>query len=452
MHPAPSGPLPRAYWRVGSTAQITATTVGGVLRSAASRAPDRIALVFGEQRWTYADLRTEAEDAARGLLARFDPGDVVAIWADNCAEWVKLEFAAALSGLTLVPLRSSSGPEEIADAIAHSGAKGIFLETDGGTSSRIAILRSVKYRLPSLKFVIPLSEWDTMRGMGSPDLARSVTSLPEVDPDSPAQILYTSGTTGQPKAAILTHRGLTNSARLAAAAFGARADDVVVNPMPLSHVAGCGLITLGIAQFDGTHVLMPRFDPALQLSLIEEHRGTLLCGHPTMLATTQGHVSFGTRNLRSVRAVVSCGAQIPLDLALDIGAALGVPVLTALAQTECGGAITATTPEDTLADRLGGVGRPLPGTEVKIIDPRTGVTTGCGVIGEICVRGYQVMRGYLDDPVATAAAFGSDCWLHTGDLGAMDDRGYLRVVGRLREMIVLPPQERRARALEDIDF
>lgn len=436
MHPAPSGPLPYAGWRAGVSAQITPTTVGGVLRTAASRVPGRTALVFGERRWSYADLLAGAEDAARGLLGSFDPGDVVAIWADNCPEWVTLEFAAGLSGLILVPLHAAADAAQVTSALAHCSAKGIFIGTDRGDSPRTAILRRVKYQLPSLKLVISLSEWEALRAMGSLDLPGGVTSLPEVDPDSPAQILYTSGTTGRPKAALLTHRGLTNNARLAVAAFGGRDGDVIVDPAPLSSAAGCGLMTLGIAQIDGTHVLMPRSDPELQLSLIEKHRGTLLYGMPTTLAAMCDHGPFGIRDLKSVSAVVSGGARIPPDLALDIERALGAPVLTALTQTECGCVITATTPDDTLADRLGGVGRALPGTQVKIAGFRDGVTAGRAAIGEICVRGYQVMLGYLDDPVAASAAIGSDGWLRTGDLGAMDDRGYVRVVGRLRELIV----------------
>lgn len=450
MLPAPSGPLPHAYWRTGIPAQITPTTIGCVLRSAASRVPGRTALVFGHSRWSYADLLAEADDAAHALLASFAPGDVVAVWADNCPEWVTLEFAAGLAGITLVPLHPSARGDAVAHVLAHSGAKGIFIGTDRGDSSRAAILRRVAHRLPSLRFVIPLSEWIALRAAGSLDVPGRVASLPDVDPDSPAQILYTSGTTGPPKAALLTHRGLTNNARLAVTAFGGRDGDVIVNPMPLPNAAGCGLITLGIAQLGGTHVLMPRFEPELHLSLVERHRGTLLFGLPTMLASLREHGSFGKRDLRSVRTVVGGGAPIPPDLALDIETALGAPVLAALTQTECGYVISATSADDALADRLGGVGRPLPGTEVKIVDPRTGATAGCGAIGEIHVRGYQVMRCYLDDPAATAAAIDGGGWLRTGDLGAMDDRGYLRVAGRLRELIVHGGQHVYPREVETV--
>jgi acyl-CoA synthetase (AMP-forming)/AMP-acid ligase II len=449
MHSAPFGPLPHAYWQSGNTAQINETTVGGVLRATAFKFPGRTALAFGGRRWSYADLLAEAEDGARALLASFTPGDVVGIWAENCPEWITLEFAAGMAGLTLIPLHPSASIAEITYALSHSAAKGIFIATNDGDSSRAAILRSLECQLPSLKCVISLSEWDALRAIGSADLPWSVTSLPEVDPGSPAQILYTSGTTGRPKATLLTHRGLTNNARLTATAFGGREGDVIVNPMPLSSMGGCGLLTLGVAQIGATHVLMTEFDPAAQLTLIEEHHGTFLCGDPEMLATIGSHATFKIRNLGSVRAVASGGAQLPPDLALHLETVLGVPVLTALAQTECG-AIAATTPRDALADRLGCVGRPLPGTEVKIADLRTGDIAGCGATGEICVRGYQVMRGYLDDPAATAAAIDADGWLRTGDLGALDERGYLRVAGRLRDLIVRGGEHVYPREIEKV--
>jgi fatty-acyl-CoA synthase len=323
--------------------------------------------------------------------------------------------------------------------------------------------------LPLLRFVLPLRDWDAVRAVGS--LSVTAAALPDVDADAPAQILYTSGTTGRPKGAILTHRALTNNARLAATAFGVRAGDTVLNPLPLSNVAGSGLMTLGIAQLTGTHVLMPRLDPAAQLSLVEKHQSVLLCATPRLLGALLGDKSLRSRDLGSVRAVVSGGTRVSADLARDAEALLGVPVLTALTHTESGGVLAATTPSDVLADRLGGVGRPLPGTELKIVQRRTGTTVACGTVGEIWVRGYQVMLGYLDNPRSTAAAIDRDGWLHTGDLGAMDARGYIRMAGRLRkpvrsapdpldlagplvELLELrvPQQTPRSKALEDIEF
>ncbi|HEY1702445.1 MAG TPA: class I adenylate-forming enzyme family protein [Trebonia sp.] len=410
-----------------------------MLRTAAAQVPDRVALVSGDRWWTYADLLAEAGNGARALLASFGPGDVVAVWAQNCPQWVALEFAAGLAGLTLVPVHPSASADEVAWVLAHSGARGIFLGSDelpGAGGSRASILRSVEHLLPALRLLISLQEWEAVCAIGSLGLPETVAGLPEVTPDSLAQIVYTAGTTGRPKATLLTHRAVTNNARLALHAVGARDGDAIVSPCPLARVTGCGLMTLGIAQLIGTHVLMPRFDAGYQLALTEIHHGALLVATPGRLRDLVSESARTMRDLSSLRVVVAGAGPVPPDLALAAEAAFGVPLVTALTQTEAGGVVTATSPDDALADRLAGVGRPLPGTELRITSPRTGQTLPCGEIGEIAVRGCQVMTGYLDDPPSTAAAIDGDGWLRTGDLGVMDDRGYCRVVGRVRELIV----------------
>ena len=278
--------------------------------------------------------------------------------------------------------------------------------------------------------------------------------LPEVDPASPAQILYTSGTTGLPKAAVLTHRGLTNNARLGAEAIGLRAGDVLVNPMPYFHVAGCGLITLGLVQTLGTQVVLPRFDPGRMLELTERYaapswgekvwvggdvgryRGTVIGGVPTMLTALLAAACRAPRDLSSLRLALAGGATVPPELVRQVEAEFGVPFTLTFGQTESSCSITMTRPSDTADDRAETLGRPLPQTEVKITDMATGATVPCGTVGEICTRGYLVMDGYLGDPEATSAAIDADGWLHTGDLGSMDERGYCRIAGRLKEMII----------------
>ncbi|HWG01939.1 MAG TPA: long-chain fatty acid--CoA ligase [Trebonia sp.] len=470
MHPAPTGSLTSAHWRPGNSTRITATTIGGALRAAAALVPERPALICEDRLWCYRDLLAEAADGARALLATFDPGDVVAVWAENCPQWVALEFAAGLAGLTLVPLQPATSADEVAYVLAHTGARGLFLGTDVAEPGGASTVRSGPYRLPLLRCVLPLRDWDAVRAVGSLSGPDQAATLPEVAADRPAQILYTSGTTGRPKGVILTHRALTNNARLAATTLGVRDGDTVVNPLSLSHVGGGGLMALGLAQLAGTHVLLPRLDPAPHLALIEQHRGTLLCATPRMLAGMLGDSSLPKRDLGALRAVVSGGTRVSADLARDAEALLGVPVLSALTQTESAGLLTATTPSDSLTDRLGGVGRPLPGTELKIVERRSGATAACGTVGEIWVRGYQVMLGYLDNPRSTAMAIDRDGWLHTGDLGAMDARGYIRLAGRLRRLprsasepldladplvelleLRVPKQTPRSKALEDID-
>jgi fatty-acyl-CoA synthase len=428
--------LATSYWPADTSAPVLETTVGGVLRAAAAQAPDQVALISGgpdparRRQWRYGELLAEAERAARALRARFAPGEPVAVWAGNCPEWVLLEFAAGLAGLTLVTVNPAYQAQELAHVLGHSRARGLFLAAEHRGASLPAILAGVRGQLPDLREVIPLGEWDRLCASadGGP--------LPEIDPASAAQILYTSGTTGRPKGAVLTHRGLTNNARLAAAAMGMRAGETIVHPMPLFHIAGCGLLTLGLVQAPGTCVLMPHFDPGLALELTETYRSALVGGVPTMLTALLDHPGRAQRDLSSVRYALLGGAMVPAGLARRVEDALGVPLVITFAQTESSCSITMTRAADTAADRAETVGRPLPQTEVKITDPRTGDTAACGSTGEICTRGYLVMHGYLGDPEATSAAIDRDGWLHTGDLGSMDERGYCRIQGRIKEMII----------------
>jgi fatty-acyl-CoA synthase len=429
-------PLTTSYWPADTSSPVLETTIGSVLRAAAERAPGQPALISGDpdparrRRWRYGELLAEAERGARALTARFRPGDRVAVWAANCPEWVLLEFAAGLAGVTLVTVNPAYQADELAHVLRHSGARGIFLAAEHRGSSLTGILATVRDRLPQLREVIPLGEWDGFCASG--DGGR----LPEVDPASPAQILYTSGTTGRPKAAVLTHRGLTNNARLAADAIGMRAGEAGVNPMPLFHVAGGALLTLGIVQSTGTQVLMPHFDPGLALELNETYRGVCFGGVPTMLTAMLGHPSLARRDLSSLRYAMAGGAPVPAELVRRVEATLGIPFVITFAQTESSCSITVTRHSDAPRDRAETAGRPLPQTEVKIIDPRTGVTLAPGATGEICTRGYLVMPGYLGDPEATGAAIDAGGWLHTGDLGSMDERGYCRIQGRIKEMII----------------
>src|SRR6476469_10546117 len=283
-----------SHWPARALTPLLATTVGGVLRAAAWRAPDRVALIDpGRREWTFGELRDEAERVARGLLTRFEPGEPVAVWAGNGPDWVLLEFAAGMAGLTLVTVNPAYQAEELAHVLGHSGAAGVFLRT----GAQAGILAQVRDRLPRLREVLTLGDWPAGDG-----------PLPEVDPASPAQILYTSGTTGRPKAAVLTHRGLTNNARLAAEAIGMRAGEAGVNPMPLFHVAGGALLTLGIVQSTGTQVLMPHFDPGLALELTEAYRGVCFGGVPTMLTAMLAHPSLARRDLSSLRYAMAGGA------------------------------------------------------------------------------------------------------------------------------------------------
>jgi fatty-acyl-CoA synthase len=450
--PLPEVPLHRAHWLADPSVPVRETTIGSVLRAAAARDPGATALIDGDldrpgrRQWTFAELLADAERAARALLTRFSPGERVALWAPNCPEWIIAEFGAALAGLVLVTVNPAYRGDELAHVLGDSAADGLFLADPFQRQDMAAVLAEVRGRLPRLREVLSFGEWDAFTAAGG----REARPLPKVAPSSPAQVIYTSGTTGRPKGAVLTHRGLTNNARLAFENLGIGPGDVEINPMPLFHVGGCALFTLGPVQAGAAQVLMPRFSPALELELIETHRITLLCGVPTMFLALLGHPDLAKRNVSALRQVITGGAVSPPALARRVEETLGVSFSIAFAQTEAGCVISMAAPGDPAADRAETMGRPLPPAEVRIARLGTGETAGCGEAGEICTRGYLVMEGYLNDPAATAAAVDGEGWLHTGDLGAMDDRGYLRIAGRLKEMIIRGGENIYPREIEEV--
>jgi fatty-acyl-CoA synthase len=451
----PEFPLTSAYWAAGESAPVRETTIGSVLREAAGRSPEGTALISGDpdapgrRRWSFAELLGDAERAARALLTRFAPGERVAVWAPNSPEWVILEFGAALAGLVLVTVNPAYTGDELAHVLGDSAADGVFHGGAAQGGDTVAVLGEVRDRLPALREVLSLGEWDAFTEAGDAPGALDVP-LPDVAPSATAQVLYTSGTTGRPKGAELTHRGLTNNARLAFEAAGIGPGDVEINPMPLFHVGGSALFTLGPVQAGAAQVLMPRFSPALELELIEAHRVTLLCGVPTMLTALLAHPDLAKRDVSALRAIITGGAVSPPALARRAEAALGVTYMIGFAQTEAGCVISMATGADSADERAETLGRPLPSSEARVVDLRTGETAGCGEAGEICTRGYLVMRGYLNAPEATAAAIDAGGWLHTGDLGSMDERGYLRIAGRLKEMIIRGGENIYPREIEQV--
>jgi acyl-CoA synthetase (AMP-forming)/AMP-acid ligase II len=429
--------LTESYWPADSTEPVLETTCGGVLRSAAERAPDAVAVLAGvpdpaaRRRVSYAVLLTEAERAARALLGRFAPGERVAVWAPNIPQWIVLQFGAALAGVTLVTVNPLYRAQELRHVLSQSRAAGIFLVPAVRGVSTVDMLDEVRPQLPALRESVLFTDWAAFCASGSP-----TESLPKVDPGDPAQIQYTSGTTGFPKGAIIHHRGFTNNARYVAAQLQLAPGEVLVNPMPLFHTAGSGCCTLGPMQVQATQVLMPFFDPALLLALNESERSAILAGVPTMLFAALDHPDFARRDLSAVRLAFSGGALVPAHLVRRVRAVLGIPFAIVYAQTEASPVITGTRTSDRPEDQAETVGRPFPQTEVKIVDPVTQQTAPVGQIGEICTRGYHVMTGYFDNPEGTAEAIDPQGWLHTGDLGSMDERGYCRVEGRVKEMII----------------
>jgi fatty-acyl-CoA synthase len=437
----PTGPrLASSYWAAVDSDLVVEHTVGSLLREAAERAPATTALVEGlpapedRRRWTYAELLDEAEATARALLQRFSPGERIAVWANNIPEWVLLQMGAALAGLTLVTVDPALRSAELRHVLGQSRAAGVFLRTEYRDNPMAATLEGIRSALPHLREAVLFDDWDAFRASGVP-----TQELPAVSPDDPVQIQYTSGTTGTPKGAVLRHRGQVNNARLSyARLLDMRPGEAWLNTMPMFHTAGSVLATLAPIASLGTHVLMPWFDPALFLRLLAEERSAIFGGVPTMLLALLAHPDLATTDTSSVRVALTGGATCPPDLARRLESTLGVPMAIIYAQTEASPGITMTRPfEDGPKDRTETLGRPLPATEVAVLDPvdRRSIVPP-GTTGEMCTRGYHVMIGYFDDPAQTATAIDGDGWLHTGDLASMDERGYCRIEGRLKEMII----------------
>ncbi|MGV9718238.1 class I adenylate-forming enzyme family protein [Rhodococcus pyridinivorans] len=433
---APGAMSRDAYWRGSDEVPVLDLTVGDLLRRAAAAAPGVVALVEGvkdpreRRRWTYAELLEDSERVARALLSRFEPGCRIAVWANNVPEWVMLEFGIGFAGMTLVTVNPGLRAAELSHVLRDSEATAIFLLREYRSVSMQEALETVKGNLTHLREVI---YFDQLAEFCSPTGA--TVPLPRVQASDDAQIQYTSGTTGPPKGAVLHHRGLVNNTILSYGnTFDLQRGEAWVNVMPLFHTAGCVLNTLYPVWAMATHVLVPSWDAELHLELVSSERSVSIGGVPTMLAALLAHPSIETLDFSSLRVALSGGAPVDAGLIERIEQKFGVPMSLVYAQTEASPVITTTALEDATDDRRGTLGRPIPGIDVKIIDPTTGNVVQFDEVGEICTRGFHVMAGYLGG--VGAGTIDADGWLHTGDLASMDERGYCKIAGRLKEMII----------------
>jgi len=442
--------LTESYWPADRSVALRDVTVGDLLREAATDSPDVVALVAGvpgvDRRWTFAELLAEAEQVARALLARFSPGERVAVWAPNLPEWVLLELGAGLAGVVLVTVNPAYQRHELVYVLGQSGASGVFLMREWRGNPMLASVDAVRGDLEQLREVVLFEEWDEFLA------SAEMVPLPEVSPNDAAQIQYTSGTTGFPKGALLRHGSLTDNAALFAVEAEIGPGDVYVNPMPMFHTAGCVLGALSTIHARATHVPVIAFDPAFVLELIEREHGTALLGVPTMQIALLEHPDLASRDMSSLRSSVSGGSLVPAELVRRIEATFGVRFCIVYGTTECSPLVTMTRFDDTPQDKAETIGRPMPQTEVKIIDPISRTIVAPGVVGELCARGYMVMHGYFENPDATAEAIDTDGWYHTGDLASMDERGYCRIEGRLKDMIIRGGENIYPREIEDILF
>ena len=429
-------------------------TLGQLLQWAAQTAPDRIALIAGvpdpsrRRRWTYAELYAQSLRTAQALRARFEPGERVAIWAHNIPEWIMTEFGAAMAGVILVTVNPGLRSSEVEYVLKQSRAAGVMVVPEFRGNPMLATVEALQSRLPELREIVCFDQWDAFLASG--DIAKP--ELPIVRSTDPVMIQYTSGTTGFPKGALLHHRGLVNNGAHTADRAGIADGAVQLTTMPLFHTGGCVCCVIGAVSQRATQVLVEAFDPGLVIELIQSYRCNAMLGVPTMLVAMMEHPSFASADLSSVKAIYSGGSTVPAAIVTALEQQLGAPFTIVFGQTECSPVALMTWTTDTVADKAGTIGTPMPNVEVKIVNPDTGQTVPIGEIGEICTRGYHVMCGYFENEAATRAAIDPEGWLHTGDLGAMDARGYCTVEGRLKDMIIRGGENIYPRELEEVLF
>ncbi|HCF24530.1 MULTISPECIES: AMP-binding protein [unclassified Novosphingobium] len=429
--------LTESYCPAQTDADLAESTVGSVLRDAAARTPDAPALheVDGDgnlaRSWTYAELLADSERLAQALLTRYQPGERIAVWAPNIPEWVIAEFALGLAGLTLVTVNPGYQPRELKYVLEQSRAVGLLLikEFRGNPMARIAA--EVTAAIPAIREVTDLEDHAALFREAGP-----LGSLPEVRPRDEVQIQYTSGTTSFPKGVVLHHHGITNNARHGFARMEMPHGATALVIMPLFHTGGCGMAILGGVQFGCRMLLMRQFEPQRANALIESEGAIGMMGVPTMLIAMLEADAAVPRDFGSVRFAGSGGSMVPPELIRQIMQRLRCAFYTVYGQTETSPLLTQTRPGDPLDDVLHTVGQAMPQTELSIRDPATNAVLPVGAVGEVCARAYSLMLGYNDDPEATGRTIDGDGWLHTGDLGTMDARGFVRITGRVKEMII----------------
>ena len=429
--------LSESYFAGQADEAVEQTTVGEVLRAAAARTPDAVALqeadiegVLG-RRWTYGELLADAERLALAFSTRYAPGERVCIWAPNYPEWVIIEFATALAGLTLVTANPAYQPRELKYVLEQSRSVGLLMVPSYRGNPMAEIAAQVAAELPGLREVVDITVTDALYAQGALPAA-----LPMVRPNDPVQIQYTSGTTGFPKGAVLPHIGLVNNSRLTFERAKVVRGGTILTYMPMFHTAGCSISLLGSVQFGCRTILSALFDPPKMTAIIESEKVDMVFGVPTMFVALLESLATTPRDVSSIAVTVSGGSMVPPELIRRVTTAFGCGFSTVYGQTETSPVLTQTRPDDPFEDLCETIGQPLPQTEISIRHPATNAVVPVGTIGEICARGYCLMLEYNDSPTATAATIDADGWLHTGDLGTMDARGFVKITGRVKEMII----------------
>ena len=453
-------------------------TIGNALVEAAQRFPQREALVVRHQdiRWTYAELLQRVDDLACGLIALgFEPGDRVGIWAPNCAEWTLTQFATARAGLILVNINPAYRTHELDYALNKVACKGLVTASMFKSSDYLAMLadlapelqtaepgRLASGRLPHLRTVIRLGveetpgcyNFDLIPVMGGAAERRRLEELSTLlQPDDAINIQFTSGTTGSPKGATLTHFNILNNGYFVGQAMKFTEADRLCIPVPFYHCFGMVMGNLNCT-IHGAAMVIPNdgFDPALTLAAVSEEKCTALYGVPTMFIAELDLPEFREYDLSSLRTGIMAGSSCPIEVMKRVVAEMNMSEITiAYGMTETSPVSFQSSTDDPLERRVSTVGRIHPHVQVKVIDPE-GRTVPVGGKGELCTRGYNVMSGYWDDPDRTREAIDAAGWMHTGDLATIDADGYCNIVGRVKDMVIRGGENIYPREVEEFLF
>lgn len=431
--------LTESYWPADNSVPLTDYTVGGLLAARAAEHGDRTALVGNahghghERRLSYVQLYDEARRVAGAMLRLANPGDYVALWAPNLVEWPIIMFGASLAGLRIVALNPVLRANELHYALDHSGSKVLIHAEASRDYDMAAVASEIAPRCEAVEHVVSLSQFDEWIS-GEP-LDPEAEEIAQ-DPDAPVMLQYTSGTTGRPKGVLLRHRSLVNVSRFTLEGIDSPPNPVAVNPLPMFHTASCVIGTIGTMWMGGTMILIENFTPQATLKALREEQASVFYYVPTILNAVLEEARTSTEPVPHLTRVLGGGANVPGSMIEATQKTFGATVHNLYGQTELAPVLTLTRTTDTRDDLVNTSGHPIPRVEVKIVDPVDGVIVPIGESGEICARGFQQMIEYVGDPQATAAAVDAEGWLHTGDLGAMDERGVLRITGRLKDLII----------------
>jgi fatty-acyl-CoA synthase len=440
-----------------SEVELLGETIGQNLRRTVAAYGDREAMVevASGRRWTYDEFGAEVDVFARGLMARgIGKGDRVGIWAPNCAEWTITQYATAAIGAILVNINPAYRTHELAYALNQSGVKLLISATEFKTSDYRKMIDEVRPDCTALEDVVYIGtpDWvsvvDTAVHVSPEDLENRAN---ELSFDDPINIQYTSGTTGFPKGATLSHHNILNNGYFVTETIAFGPDDRLCIPVPFYHCFGMVMANLGCTTHGVCMVIPgPAFDPAATLRAVQDERCTGLYGVPTMFIAELGLPDFESYDLSSLRTGVMAGSPCPVEVMKRCVADMHMAeVAICYGMTETSPVSTQTRRDDDLDRRTSTVGRVMPHVEVKLVDPATGLVVPRGEPGELCTRGYSVMLGYWDEPEKTAEAIDQARWMHTGDLAVMRDDGYVNIVGRIKDMVIRGGENVYPREIEE---